>query len=250
MKLKLIAGLCVLAGVAGCETTRGIPTHGGGKRFDEEQRIVAASIRQAIGQMNLTELRGRRVQVVGESMGHEGGGSATFSGPNNVSVNAGLSRNKEDPYVANNTRDVNVASVGGSVNFQPRPSMGGSASTGGDLNYLRSILDLSLRMQGCTPTAEKPDVTLFLLVDVLGVNRARTEYLVAYTEQYQASCEVTYYALDAEGKFVFGPRQTAAGSLYRERHALGVNRVSRSTPPVAPSVPPLPVITAAPTTQP
>ena len=32
--------LCALLSAGGCGVFRGIPTHGGGKRFDEEQRVV------------------------------------------------------------------------------------------------------------------------------------------------------------------------------------------------------------------
>src|SRR5213075_3294675 len=53
----------VASQLVGCGDFRGIPTHGGGKRFDEEQRIVAGAIRQTLADLELRELAGKKVHI-------------------------------------------------------------------------------------------------------------------------------------------------------------------------------------------
>src|SRR3954454_24167944 len=77
--------------LCGCGEFRGIPSHGGGKRFDEEQRVVAGTIRQTLADIDLAELAGKRVQVVMESIATDGGGNVSFPGVN--SIGAGVNGN-------------------------------------------------------------------------------------------------------------------------------------------------------------
>lgn len=79
----------LLMALVGCGEYRGIPTHGGGKRFDEEQRVVASAIRHSVSDMNLVELKGRRVQLTVDGMANDGGGNVYFPGVN--SINGGFS---------------------------------------------------------------------------------------------------------------------------------------------------------------
>jgi hypothetical protein len=62
----------------GCGTLTGLPAHGGGKRFATEQRLVSASIRSALKDIDVSPLRGKRVAVVFDIVADEGGG--TMSG--------------------------------------------------------------------------------------------------------------------------------------------------------------------------
>ena len=62
----------------GCGTFTGIPAHGGGKRFSQEQRIVSASARSTIEKIDVSALYGRKVAVVYDFISDEGGG--TLSG--------------------------------------------------------------------------------------------------------------------------------------------------------------------------
>ncbi len=61
--------------LGGCGTLTGIPSHGGGKRFATEQRLVSASIRSALKDIDLTPLRGKRAAIVFDLVHDEGGGS-------------------------------------------------------------------------------------------------------------------------------------------------------------------------------
>ncbi len=64
--------------VAGCGTLTGIPSHGGGKRFATEQRLVSASARAALKSIDVTRLNGRRTFVLYSVISDQGGG--TMSG--------------------------------------------------------------------------------------------------------------------------------------------------------------------------
>jgi hypothetical protein len=61
--------------LSGCGTLTGIPGHGGGKRFVEEQRLVSASIRGSLKEIDVTPLRGKRVAVIFSLIADEGGGN-------------------------------------------------------------------------------------------------------------------------------------------------------------------------------
>lgn len=70
-------GLCLLgaAFVAGCGTLTGLPSHGGGKRFATEQRLVSASVRASLKELDLSPLRGKRAALVFDLVADEGAGT-------------------------------------------------------------------------------------------------------------------------------------------------------------------------------
>jgi hypothetical protein len=70
--LTLIATSLALTG---CGTLTGIPAHGGGKRYAEEQRLVSASIRAALKDIDVTSLKGKRAALVFDIVADEGGGN-------------------------------------------------------------------------------------------------------------------------------------------------------------------------------
>lgn len=53
----------------------GIPGHGGGKRFSVEQELVAAATRGAIKQLDLTQLKGKKVNLYVNAIGDSGAGN-------------------------------------------------------------------------------------------------------------------------------------------------------------------------------
>ena len=70
----LALSLAVLT-LTGCGTLTGIPAHGGGKRFATEQRLVSASIRSALKDVDITSLKGKRAALVFDIVADEGGGN-------------------------------------------------------------------------------------------------------------------------------------------------------------------------------
>src|SRR3954447_15589802 len=103
VSLAVVVYTCAVAG--GCGDFRGIPSHGGGKRFDEEQRVVAGTIRQTLADIDLAELSGKRVQIVVEAIATDGGGNVQFPGVNSIGVglNGNVGEGDWVQVVPNNT---------------------------------------------------------------------------------------------------------------------------------------------------
>jgi hypothetical protein len=115
-------------------------------------------------------------------------------------------------------------------------------ATDQDLTYLEAALQMRLRMSGCTISPADAEYILYVLVDVLGINRSRADGVVYIEEDLVASCEITYYILDLRANQVLGAvQQTAARASYEEGAWLGslTSKVVRSVCQVEPS--PLPV---------
>lgn len=77
--LQRMTQLCVISAlvmsVTACGTLTGIPSHGGGKRFAVEQRLVSASIRSTLMDIDVSPLKGQRVAVIYDLVSDEGGGT-------------------------------------------------------------------------------------------------------------------------------------------------------------------------------
>ncbi len=71
----LACALAATIGLSGCGTLTGIPSHGGGKRFATEQRLVSASIRASLKDIDVSALRGKRAALVFDLVADEGGGN-------------------------------------------------------------------------------------------------------------------------------------------------------------------------------
>ncbi|KAA3623273.1 MAG: adhesin [Proteobacteria bacterium] len=65
----------VLLFMAGCGTLRGIPSHGGGKRFSIEQELVSATVRAAAKGLDVSAIRGRRAAIFIAAIGDTGAGN-------------------------------------------------------------------------------------------------------------------------------------------------------------------------------
>ena len=58
-----------------CGVLTGLPGHGGGKRFAVEQELVAAATRGAIMQIDLSSIRGKRINLFVNAIGDTGSGN-------------------------------------------------------------------------------------------------------------------------------------------------------------------------------
>jgi hypothetical protein len=239
---------------SGCGVWRGIPSHGGGKRFDEEQRVVAAAVRRTLADMDLSELRGKRVAITLDSIANDGGGNISF--PGFTGVSGGASANEGDgissqitPGLAGQPSWINSNSnsgYGGNVGFHYRAETSYGThgfSTSPDVAYLKAALEMKARHAGLLLTGPgEPEVMLYVLVDVLGTNRSHRGGLVGSTETLLASCECTYYAHDPKsGHLVFEARRASSAASYAETRRIGnsgpeISRTIARTPPT-----PLPV---------
>jgi hypothetical protein len=240
--------------VGGCGMWRGIPTHGGGKRFDEEQRVVAGAIRQTLADLDLAELEHKKVAINIECIAQDGGGSVTFPGISNINGSAfsNWGTNNLVQIVPPNApgqpsliNDNSNEGTGGSVGVTYNPMVSYSAaamSSMPDLGYFRAALEMKARHAGLSLVQAEPEAVLYVLVDVLGTNRSHTDQVFVSNEKLQASCECTYYAQDAKtGSLIFSARRASSAASYTEIHHFGVtgpaiDRTIARTPPT-----PLPI---------
>lgn len=248
MKRRVLSILALVLALSGCGVFRGIPSHGGGKRFDEEQRVVAAAVRQSLSQIDFGPLAGKRVQIITDCIAQDGAGNFTPPGLQNFSLNGNFSSNNgnvirldrnADEIAVDDSRSNNT-NIGGNVNYQINPIYSSHPfSSAGDLSYLRATLDMHARHAGVKLTAQDPDVILYVLIDVLGTNRSRSDRIVMNSDSLVATCETTYYAVDARTQdLILTAQRTAATALYRETRGLGVSGVQivRSVARIEPTV--------------
>ncbi len=233
----------------GCGIFRGIPSHGGGKRFDEEQRVVAGAIRQTLADLDLTELRGKKVQLVIECIAQDGGGNVSFPGITGINGSAYSNWGTNNlvqvipppvpgqPNLINDNRNRGTGASTG-FNYSPNINYGTHAfGTGADVTYFRAALEMKSRHAGLVLVNAEPDAVLYVLVDVLGTNRSQSNQILQTSDKLLASCETTYYAMDAKtGTLIFEARRTSANSSYSETRQFLVTApliertIARSTP--------------------
>ena len=71
----LPGALLVVFLLGGCGTLTGLPGHGGGKRFTIEQELVAAATRGAIKQIDMSTIRGKKINLFVNAIGDTGSGN-------------------------------------------------------------------------------------------------------------------------------------------------------------------------------
>lgn len=250
---KALAGLCLITlfFITGCNTYRLLPSHGGGKRFDEEQRAISSCIRNTVAQMDLKSLAAQKVNLAIVSLAQNGGASLTMPGINNIS--ASYNNSSSDyvgPYMIDSQEGFNA-----SVNFNPTMSAWPTVfPTDQDQIYMESSLQMKLRLQQSLVPVPDPAFMLYVLVDVLGTNRSKTDSFIYSKEVLLATCELTYYIVDLKtGKTLDKAKRVGAQSGYSEAGWFGFlgSDVERTTTDLEPTAMPtdvndLPVISLNP----
>jgi len=228
-----------------------MPSHGGGKRFDEEQRAISSCIRNTVAQMDLTSLSGQKVNLAVVSLAQNGGASLTMPGINAISASYNNNNSKYDAPFMLSSQDGFNASVSFNPNMSAWPTV---FPTDQDQIYMESALQMKLRLQQSKVAVPDPEFMLYVLVDVLGTNRSKTDSIIYSKEVLLATCELTYYIVDLKtGQPTDKAKQVGSQSGYMESGFfvfLGSN-VERSTTDLEPTAMPtnvddLPAITLNP----
>ncbi|MFC1467190.1 hypothetical protein ACFLQY_00635 [Verrucomicrobiota bacterium] len=195
--------LCAVV-LAACGTYQGIPSHGGGMRFTEEQRLLSSSMSRAVGKLDLSSCKGKRVQLIVQSMETSGGGWSEPAGLTSLGV-----RTETDDYSVEVESELKPA-------YKPAP-----VRTSKDVVYLQAVVSMKARTDGVALVKEQPDVELHILVDVLGTNRSTSDYLLVVKDKLRASCELTYYLIDTRSREVLAePVQVRGAVEYIESRIL------------------------------
>ena len=225
-RISLLMALFIF--MQGCNTYRFMPSHGGGKRFDEEERAVSAAIRNTIAQVDITYLAGHKTNVTIVTMAQNGGGSVMMPGFNSASLNYSHNEqnygNRPPPNVANWVVDSTSNNYGANVGYNPNITAWPTVfPTDQDLAYLEASLQMRLRVNGIAVTVPDPEYILYILVDVLGTNRSKQDSLIAWRDVLIASCELTYYIVDLKtNKIVSGAKRASAEASYSEASIFGM----------------------------
>ena len=212
--------------LSACSSFRGLPSHGGGKRFDEEQRMLAAAIRHSVAKMDLSPLAGKRINIVIRNVETSGSGTTTFAGLNSLAVGGNrqfvnidqfrpdVADNPDVAFISNQDDDRRTGTA--NANFAARNTYRASAfNTAKDVSYLQSVIEMKMHHQGITVSPNNAEAVLVVLVDVLGSNRSRRDQLLLIRDKLKVSCELTYYAMDANtGDIVFPSKQVGAAAEY------------------------------------
>lgn len=184
----------MLLGLCSCSSVRGLPDHGGGKRFDEEQRMVSSSIQAAVEAMELSVLKGKKVRLVIDGMESSGGGRTSWTGIRHVSPSM-------------NVREAGAGTEFTSVNYPMGYAIDASYTannnlTSRDMKYLESFLRMRCELEGIQLVGNQQEVNFYVVVDVLGINRSRDDHLLVVRDHLHASTEITYCYIDAKTRDV------------------------------------------------
>jgi len=196
MKLKYYStaiALSIALLISGCGTVTPIPAQGGGKRFAIEQAMISASARKAISDIPLEKLRGKNVALEVSVVQDEGGGAITLGGrPYAASIFTG----QQDQSVNNGVK-TNTSAVGGRT-IQTEPSYFKDITyNGSDAKQFTNLLVSAMLRQNIlvNPTLEsnkKTDYILEVLVDIFGIWRSRTDWMVYNAETLMATTSFEY----------------------------------------------------------
>ena len=106
------------------------------------------------------------------------------------------------------------------------------------MGYLAKTLEMHAACRGVNFIRKRPDLTLYVLVDVFGVNRSTVDNLLHRIQTYKASCELSYYTVNEETKQVLQatPVQVAGVAEYK-LHNLRFTSILRKSRSVSREVP-------------
>lgn len=205
-----LTGCLVL--LCGCGSLTGIPGHGGGKRFAVEQELVAAATRATIKAIDLTSLRGKKVNLFVNAIGDTGAGNLTGG---RFSV-AGQLRGEyfRIPSVGNMQLGAGYNALGAYTNSEEISS--------NDLQYLRGLLQTYFFLQGVNvvPPSEV-EIDVYITVDVFGTVRSRVEWFLANNEILRAKTAMEVMAVEhLTGQIVMPPQSVSMEAEYNEQYLL------------------------------
>ncbi len=204
---------------------------------------MAASVRQAVIGMDLSGISAHRIQVVVSGIAHNGGGRDRFPGVTSGSIGMGMQFDNSSaegdravgatgtPWVDDwrNSSDHTGMSPNASVSARFEHEYDSFQSwTDADLQYLEQVIRMRLIHLGIVPTDANPEMRLRVLVDVLGTNRSRDEWILASKDVLEASCELTWYVTaEDDAKLVQAAKRSGASASYSESGMILVSGLSR-----------------------
>ncbi|TKB23233.1 adhesin [Desulfopila sp. IMCC35006] len=257
--MYLLFSVALLLQLGGCGSITGIPAHGGGKRFAVEQELVAAATRATVKKIDLTTIRGKKVNLFVNAIGDTGTGNMVGGRYSLVSQLRGdyiqtpsvTEKSIYPRYTATSTGGSGTQSVTETLlpSSEQKTSQqkggGGEAQIGleykglgsyqnsteissDDLQYLSGLLESYLFLQGVivVPPSEA-EIDVYITVDVFGTVRTRVEWFLANNEILRAKTALEVMAVEhLSGKLVMVPQSAAIEAEYNEQYILWAGPVS------------------------
>lgn len=131
--MSYVALFMALLLLSGCGTLTGLPGHGGGKRFAIEQELVSAATRGAIKQIDLSQLKGKKVNILVNAIGDTGAGNIIGGRYSLVSQVRGTylqsPKTEQKSYFPRYTSTTNTTNSSSTSSFIDESSTSGSTHT-------------------------------------------------------------------------------------------------------------------------
>lgn len=191
--------------LGGCGTTTPIPAQGGGKRFAIEQALISASARQALSELPLDKLDGKNIMLEVSVIQDEGGGAINIGGrPYAANILTGqydrfVNRtNTQSTDNSTNTRTNSNSFSGGGKTNQSEPVYNKDITyNASDVKQFTNLAVSGLLRRNVfiNPTAESgkvPEYVLEILVDIFGIWRSRTDWMLYNAETLMATTSFEY----------------------------------------------------------
>lgn len=268
--LRPFAVLAMLLTVSACGTLTGIPSHGGGKRFAVEQELVASSSRAALKELDLSALQDKRVALYISTMGDQGsgnmaGGRYSLSGlirgeylsnplvqtnyeyPEYTTTASTSSGSLSSQTVSTSTLNAPLLSSTKTQGRGDRRSAELVSSgqgeyrnetlltNGRDVSFLSNLIQTLFFLRGIEVVPpDEADTDVFVIVDVFGTIRSRTELHILNAETLKALTKLEYFAVDKNTRqLIIKPTTSAFEATYQEQYALwaGPFRVNKDIKP-------------------
>ncbi|MCC7334855.1 MAG: hypothetical protein IT422_07155 [Pirellulaceae bacterium] len=235
---------------------RGIPSHGGGKRFFVEQELISGSARAAAQCVDVSALRGKRCAMFITTVGDQGGGNLVggryewqaalrgdyVTNPTTNTRNSGVGGNSltvtrdaagnllqtiesNSPLIfpsnSSSQQEGYQAGAGGGVRSNGLGEYQATGFLNDDNSYLSAVIRESLVLKGVLlTTPDDAEIFIYITVDAFGTNRSRTEMHLFNQERLIAKTALHVTAFDRKGRVAL-PTQTSCWEAdYRERYVL------------------------------
>ncbi len=199
--------------MSGCGTTTPIPAQGGGKRFSVEQALVSASARHALSDLPLDILDGKAIMLEVSVIQDEGGGAINVGGrPYAANILTGQydrfvsrSASQNTDNNTNSTTNATNLSSGGKV-IQTEPIYNKDITyNASDVRQFTNLVVSGLLRRNIfiNPTPESgktPEFVLEILVDIFGIWRSRTDWMLYNAETLMATTSFEYVLTPLSGE--------------------------------------------------
>lgn len=249
MTKRFAGSVCALVVVgllacAGCGRFRGIPGHGGGKRFFIEQELVAASARAAAKDINVSALKGRRCAVYITTMGDQGAGNiiggkyswdSLLRGSYDISPTQYTDNKLPTGIAFPQDSDVFTRGWGLSVGSGAEAVWPGILRSEAFINpldvmFLNAVIREAFALKGLVlVTPAEANVDIYVTVDAFGTCRDRFEMHVYNKEILKAKTSLSVTAFERmTRKVILRPTTTAFEGIYTEEFIFWCGPISES----------------------